>query len=168
MACLIFDFDQTLVDTRPVESLRKARKWSAVLAQVDKLHVYDGITELLQELHDLGHALAIVTKSPDMVPRAFAALYRWPIDVVVGYHQVKRQKPHPEGLVFAMNRTKADAASTYHIGDHADDVAASRAAGVHAIAAGWGAQDLPTLQGAQPEQFFGTVPELRAFVRNAL
>jgi phosphoserine phosphatase len=64
---IIFDFDQTLVDTRSVEVLRAARKWKEVMAQASRLKVYDGISGLLQKMHERGQTLAIVTKSPDMV-----------------------------------------------------------------------------------------------------
>ncbi|MCK1326644.1 hypothetical protein IVA94_38955 [Bradyrhizobium sp. 156] len=56
---VIFDFDQTLVDTAPVEHLRAARNWKAVMAQASKLTVYDGVHELLKELHESGETLAI-------------------------------------------------------------------------------------------------------------
>ena len=82
---VIFDFDQTLVDTRPVEALRAARKWGEVMARVPELKVYPGITVLLQELHDRGQKLAIVTKSPDMVAKKFIAQHKWPINIVIGY-----------------------------------------------------------------------------------
>jgi beta-phosphoglucomutase-like phosphatase (HAD superfamily) len=92
---VIFDFDQTLVDTSPVEHLRAARNWKAVMAQATKLKVYDGVHELLKELHEVGERLAIVTKSPDMVARAFIREHKWPIDIVLGYHQVRARKPDP-------------------------------------------------------------------------
>ncbi len=92
---IIFDFDQTLVDTQPVEALRAARNWRAVMARAAELEVYAGINDLLRELHARDQALAIVTKSPDMVPRAFIKQHKWPIDIVVGYHHVKRRKPDP-------------------------------------------------------------------------
>ncbi|WP_322418085.1 HAD hydrolase-like protein [Mesorhizobium huakuii] len=104
---IIFDFDQTLVDTSPVEHLRAARNWKAVMAQAPKLPVYGGITELLKELHAAGQTIAIVTKSPDMVPRAFIKEHAWPIEIVVGYHDVKNRKPHPEGLLLAMSKVGA-------------------------------------------------------------
>lgn len=104
---IIFDFDQTLVDTSSVEDLRAARNWKAVMAQASKLPVYEGINELIQELHEAGQKIAIVTKSPDMVPKAFIKAHGWPIDIVVGYHQVKNRKPHPEGLLLAMSKAGA-------------------------------------------------------------
>lgn len=100
---IIFDFDLTLVDTRPTESLRKACRWQAVMARISELEVYAGISELLNELHAQDHMLAIVTNSPDMIPLEFIKRYNWPIEIVLGYHQVKKRKPDPEGLLLAIN-----------------------------------------------------------------
>ena len=105
---VIFDFDLTLVDTGPVEALRAARKWGAVMARAPGLEVYEGVHELLSDLHARNQTLAIVTKSPDMVPKAFVERHGWPIDIVVGYHQVRRRKPDPEALLLAMRRAGAD------------------------------------------------------------
>ena len=104
---VIFDFDLTLVDTKPVETLRAARNWNAVMARASGLQVYNGIHELLADLDAKQQTLAIVTKSPDMVPRHFVERHRWPIHIVLGYHQVRRRKPDPEGLLLAMQRAGA-------------------------------------------------------------
>lgn len=160
---IIFDFDQTLVDTSPVEHLRAAGNWRAVMARAPQLAVYDGIHDLLAELHQRGRRLAIVTKSPDMVVKSFIRQHSWPIDIVVGYHQVRLRKPHPEGLLRAMEQAGARPASTFHIGDQAQDTEAARAAGVKAIGSGWGAIDLPALTASDPDHLFLSVAELRAF-----
>ena len=104
---IIFDFDQTLADTSPVEHLRARRDWKGVMVRVADLEVYPGIDRLLADLHARGHTLAIVTKSPDMVAKAFIRKYGWPIDIVVGFHVVTRRKPYPEGSLVAMSRGKA-------------------------------------------------------------
>lgn len=160
---VIFDFDQTLVDTSPVEHLRAARNWSAVMAQAPKLRVYDGIHELLKELHDTGERLAIVTKSPDMVAKAFINNHAWPIDIVLGYHQVRKKKPDPEGLLLAMAKAGATAEDTYHVGDQAQDTEASRSAGVTALGAAWGIADVGELKASHPDEIFASVADLRAF-----
>jgi HAD superfamily hydrolase (TIGR01549 family) len=161
---IIFDFDQTLVDTSPVEALRAARRWRDVMAQAPKLRVYDGIGELLAELRANGQKLAIVTKSPDMVPKAFIKRHKWPIEIVVGYHQVRRRKPDPEGLLLAMQQAGASAEGTFHVGDQPEDTEASRAAGVTAIGSAWGIADAAALKASKPDWIFGTVPELKAFL----
>lgn len=165
---IIFDFDLTLVDTRPVEELRAARRWRAVMAQAAKLKVYDGISELLGELHARDQTLAIVTKSPDMVPRDFIKRHEWPIDVVVGYHQARRRKPDPEGLLLAMREAGADAEDTFHVGDQPEDTEASRAADVIAIGAGWGLDDTRLLEASEPDHLFMSVSELREFLLQAI
>lgn len=161
---IIFDFDQTLVDTQPVEHLRAARNWKAVMAQAPYLKVYDGIHGLLQDLHARQHKLAIVTKSPDMVAKAFIRAHGWPIDIVVGYHQVRQRKPHPEGLLLAMKQAGARPEETFHIGDQAQDTEASRAAGVIAIGSAWGIEDVSDLAASKPDELFRTTAELTAFL----
>jgi HAD superfamily hydrolase (TIGR01549 family) len=163
---VIFDFDQTLVDTSSVEHLRAARNWKAVMARASDLPVYEGISDLLAELHQAGHTVAIVTKSPDMVPKAFIRAHEWPIDIVVGYHQVKRRKPDPEGLLLAMSQAKASPASTYHVGDQSQDTEASRGAEVTALGSAWGCIDTQDLLASKPDRVFGTVAELRDYFQS--
>lgn len=160
---VIFDFDQTLVDTSPVESLRAARNWKAVMAQAPRLKIYDGIHDLLVDLHTKGQRLAIVTKSPDMVAKAFIREHGWPIDIVLGYHQVKARKPDPEGLLLAMKKGQANPTETYHVGDQPEDTLASRAAGVVAIGSAWGLQDSAALSASEPDELFKSVADLREY-----
>ncbi|MGM4983241.1 HAD family hydrolase [Rhizobium sp. 11_C7_N12_5] len=165
---IIFDFDQTLVDTSSVEHLRAARNWKAVMAQASRLPVYDGINELLQELHHSGQTIAIVTKSPDMVPKAFVKAHGWPIDIVIGYHHVKNRKPDPEGLLLAMSKAGAVPDHTYHVGDQAQDTEASRGAGVIAIGSAWGCAETSELEGSKPDVMFASVAALREYFRAQL
>lgn len=161
---VIFDFDQTLVDTSPVEALRAARRWREVMAAAPRLIVYDGVSGMLRALKERGQTLAIVTKSPDMVPKVFIREHRWPMDIVVGYHQVKRRKPDPEGLLLAMQQGGATPAETFHVGDQPEDTEASRAAKVVALGSAWGAVDAAALEASKPDHIFGSVSELQAFL----
>lgn len=165
---VIFDFDLTLVDTGPVEARREARQWGAVMARVPGLDVYDGIHELLSDLHSRDQTLAIVTKSPDMVPKAFVERHGWPIDIVVGYHQVRRRKPDPEALLLAMRRAGTDPDDTFHVGDQPEDTEAARAANVMAIGAGWGLADTAPLEASRPDRLFVSVETLRRFFRSVV
>ena len=161
---VIFDFDQTLVNTQPVEALRAARDWGAVMARAAELEVYSGINDLLSELHTRDQTLAIVTKSPNMVPRAFIKRHKWPIHIVVGFHHVKRRKPDPEGIILAMEKADASPKNTLHVGDQPEDTEASRAAGVIAIGSAWGIGDAEALRASEPDHLFMTVSDLRMFL----
>ena len=137
------------------------------MTRAGELEVYDGVHELLIDLDARGQTLAIVTKSPDMVPRHFVERYRWPIGIVLGYHQVRRRKPDPEALLLAMRKAGAEPNGTYHVGDQPEDTEASRAAGVMAIGAGWGLADIGLLRASKPDHLFMSVRELREFFLNA-
>ena len=162
---VIFDFDQTLVDTSSLASLRTARRWSEVNMRARSLSPYPdpGIAELLGDLAAWNQSLAIVTSSPSMVAEGFVSRYDWPIDTVVGYHQVSRRKPHPEGLLVALQRGEADAATSFHVGDRPEDTEASHRAGLVAIGAGWGSEDVAGLRQSNPDHLFMSIAKVHLF-----
>ena len=131
------------------------------MGRLDTLTVYDGIHELLPDLRDGGYPLAILTKSPAMIPQAFVDRYRWPVDIVLGYHDVTRHKPDPQGLLLAIRRADADPYETFCVGDHPDDTRAARAAGANPIGAAWGLDDPRPLEASKPSIVVYSVPELR-------
>ena len=134
-----------------------------------RLEPYPGIIDLLDKLRGLEQRMAIVTSSPDMVAREFAQRHQWVIELVVGYHQMRsRQKPDPYGLNLALQHCGADAASSYHVGDRAQDTQASHAAGVIAIGAGWGSEEIDLLGESSPDYLFMSVDELSSFLVDAL
>lgn len=94
--------------TWPIVRLRSARNWTAVMAQAYRLNAYNGINDLLNKRHKRGQTLAIVTNAPDMVPKVFIKRYKWPIEIVVGFHSATRCEPDPEGLMPAMAIADAD------------------------------------------------------------
>ena len=160
---VIFDFDQTLVDTSSLASLRTARRWPEVNMRARSLSPYPGIAELLSDLAAWKQRLAIVTSSPSMIAEGFVSRYDWPIDTVVGYHQVSRRKPHPEGLLVALQRGEADMATSLHVGDRPEDTEASHRAGLLAIGAGWGSEDVAALRESHPDHLFMSVAKLHLF-----
>lgn len=165
---IIFDFDQTLVDTSTTEHLRQARRWKEVNRRLCGLSPYPEVTETLFDIHKSGQELAIVTNSPDMVPRHFVKRYSWPIEIILGYHQVPRarRKPDPAGLLLALEQSDCSSESkNFHVGDASEDTEASRRAGVIAIGAGWGCSDISQLRASDPDHLFMSVHELRSFFR---
>ena len=136
------------------------------MAAAPKLQVYDGVHDLIADLHAAGRPMAILTKSPNMVPDRFVKLHGWPIPVVLGYHQVTNRKPHPEGLFKAMQLAGIEAKNVMHVGDRAEDTAASRAAGVLAVGAAWGLQDSAELEESAPDHLFRSVTDLRSFLKS--
>ena len=165
---IIFDFDQTLVDTSSLEHLRRPGRWGSFNQEARVLEPYEGITDLLAELNAAGQQVGIVTSSPDMVPKAFVDRYAWPVDCVVGYHDVSRRKPYPDGLLLAVKRCGSIPAGSFHVGDRAQDTEAARSAGMAAIGAGWGSLELELLRESVPDKLCMSVAELRTFLLAAI
>lgn len=78
---MLYDFDQTPVDTSPVESSRAKRDWKGVMAQVERLVCIQTLTNHSPTFGARGHRLAFATKCPDMVAKWFIAKNDWPTEI---------------------------------------------------------------------------------------
>jgi HAD superfamily hydrolase (TIGR01549 family) len=96
--------------------------------------------ELLETLDGENRLLGIVSaKRHDVVQLAFEALgFGELMDVVVGSDEAPRGKPYPDQILVALDRLDVDPDDTAYVGDAPFDIAAAKAAGVHAIGVTWG------------------------------
>jgi pyrophosphatase PpaX len=126
-----------------------------------------GMDDALVRLHDEGRRLGLVTaKLQRTVKLAFRALPpREIFDVVVCGDDTERHKPDPEPILLALERLGAHPRETAYVGDSPYDVAAARAAGVYAVAVGWGGMHSDDrLRAERPDVFVRTPAELLASV----
>jgi pyrophosphatase PpaX len=105
------------------------------------LESFPGIFELLAELDRRGHRLGIVTAK--RVATVELAFERFPLlrdltQVLVGAEDTERHKPDPDPVLEALSRLGASPEEAVYVGDSPFDIRAGRAAGVFAIAIGWG------------------------------
>jgi len=145
---ILFDLDQTLVDSRPVAALRRQRRWNAVYKEIFRLRAYDGVGALWNALGERGDVLGIVTSSPR--PYCERVLDHFGLDphVTVCYHDTEYHKPNPAPLVKATERAELFAGRGFYIGDKVDDMKAAAAAEMTGIGAAWGSEDPVLLQHA--------------------
>src|SRR4029079_14584869 len=81
----------------------------------------------------------VSAKRRDIVKLATDALgFGDRLDVVVGSDEEPRGKPHPDQILVALERLGAEPDHTAYVGDAPFDVAAAKAAGVHAVGVTWG------------------------------
>ncbi len=108
--------------------------------QYSQLACFDGIVDVLASLKREGRRLGVVSaKRKPTVQRVFdgAGVGAY-FDVVVGSDDTERHKPHPEPVLKALELLDAQPHEAAYVGDSPFDVAAARAAGVYAVAVGWG------------------------------
>lgn len=106
----------------------------------DQLEACPGMLDVLRQLCEEGRRMGVVTaKRGSTVELAFAVLpLRDYFDVVVTADDVARHKPAPDPLLAALEPLEAAPEEAVYVGDSPFDVAAAKAARVHAIAVTWG------------------------------
>jgi HAD superfamily hydrolase (TIGR01662 family) len=161
---IIFDLDQTLIDSSKIEHLRKARKWPDVYENLPLTKVYDGIPEMLSEL-TAEYKIAVVTSSPSSYCSRALKFHELPIKVMVCFHDTQLRKPHPEPILEAVRKLGLHPNEVVSVGDTPADIQASKSAKVTAVAAIWGASDLEGIRVAAPDYIVASVEELRSLLR---
>lgn len=139
MEAVIFDLDDTLVDTAILKPHRDARRWPDALAGVPHTQMFGGVAAMLAELVARGVPIAIVTTSPGHYARRVLEYHEIGYKVLVAYHDAKRPKPAPDPCLVALERLGVHAAEVVGVGDAQKDAVSYRAAGLRAYAAGWSA-----------------------------
>jgi pyrophosphatase PpaX len=130
----------------------------------DELEGFWEVLEVLPRLRNEGRRLGVVTaKRRATVDLAFNRLPELEsnFDVVVTSDDTERHKPHPDPILFAIDRLEARPENTAYVGDSPFDVRAAKAAGAYAVAVAWGgihADDV--LQREQPDAFVRHAEEL--------
>lgn len=164
---VIFDLDQTLVDTSCTEIDRRNRNWQTVYNKIPKMKLYSGITYLLEFLKQNNILFAVVTKSPKVYCEKVLAFFKIRPAFVIGYFEVMRRKPDPEALCLAMILFKHDKPNeVLHIGDEVTDIVASRAAGMISVGALWGTSNKLELEAMKPEFLVSDPKELIDLIKH--
>jgi pyrophosphatase PpaX len=130
-----------------------------------ELKAFPGMLELLRDLDAEDRRLGIVSaKRHDVVQLALDALgFSDTLDVVVGSDEAPRGKPHPDQILVALERLGAKPDETAYVGDAPFDVAAAKAAGVHAIGVTWGGiHTRERMEAEGPDAVVDTAEELHA------
>jgi pyrophosphatase PpaX len=115
------------------------------------LRLYPGVREMLEELRRQGLILGIVTAKArnvefegtrigclgELNEMGIAGFFK----TVVGFEDVEKPKPHPEGVLLALKDLRAAPAATLLVGDSPSDIQAARAAGCFSCRAVWGIEN---------------------------
>jgi len=149
---VLFDLDNTLVDSSGAESLREQRQWLTIaqspgliksvsmpyLSESRKINELHMITA---QLRALGYRVAVVTSSPRSYAEHVLKSHKIEHDLLVSYEDTERHKPDPEPISTALARLGVQAKDAYYVGDDRIDVISSYYAGVTSITPRWGIKD---------------------------
>jgi phosphoglycolate phosphatase len=108
---------------------------------VQKTKPYDGVEELLRELHGRCVPMAIVSNKPDSMVRDVVAGLGWEgaFGAVLGGETPVAMKPSPDGIHFVRDKLRLPLDTLiWMVGDSPQDMDAGRAAGGQSLWASWG------------------------------
>ena len=137
---LIFDLDQTLVDSSIALEARHRRDWREAYSLIPQFKVYDGVKEALNIARSRGLKIAIVSSAPRSYVLKVLGYYNIPADVIVGYHDASRPKPSPEPMTEALRQLGLTSSETMSFGDKSCDLISSSRAGIPFISCLWDLQ----------------------------
>lgn len=136
---VIFDLDQTIIDSRIAYEKRKNGDWKAAYALIPQMRPYYGVVELIHRLLEDGIKVAIVTSSPRSYCERVLSFLGITDVITVCYHDTEHHKPDPEPILKAISRMgNQEGRRIVAIGDEEKDVIAAKRAGVISVLAYWG------------------------------
>ena len=134
---IIFDLDQTLIDSSKVEHLRVKKQWHKVLESFELIEFNTKISNLLNILVTKGVKIGVITNSPGKYAGAILSHFGIPFHSLVGYHDVKKRKPNPEAFIKTLNTFQLTSNLAISFGDHDNDIIASKSANIYSVGVKW-------------------------------
>lgn len=109
---------------------------------LDTTKPYDGVMEMLEELHKQGRKVAVVSNkfyaaTQELCRHFFGDL----VSVAIGEREDIRKKPAPDTVLEAMRQLGAIAEGAVYIGDSDVDIDTARNSGMPCISVLWGFRD---------------------------
>lgn len=158
---VIFDLDQTLVDSSIALSFRDRRNWQKVYSLIPKFKKYPGVDHILSWLTENEIPLCIVTNTPRTYCSRIVNNFGWDFDGMVCYHDTSLHKPNPEPILKALEILDIEPSHAISVGDQSRDIIASKRAGVTSVAAAWGSNEIESLLRVKPHYFCKSAKELK-------
>ena len=130
---------------------------------------YKGVSETLQQLHDLGIRLVIVsTKIHQNVVRGLDGLgVTHLFEFIIGSDDVEHVKPHPEPVLKALELLQVEKHEVIMIGDNSHDIEGGKNAGVPTAGVSWSIKGEAFLKQYNPDYMLGHMSDLISIVKGS-
>ena len=135
---VIFDLDNTLVDSEFLRRDRDAQRWSRVRAQLERVTAFPLVLDSLVRLRSLDIQYAIVTHAPKWYADDVVDRLRLSPDALLTYSDLKgRLKPNPYAYHRVIEELGPIQGPILVVGDRRMDLEAASRASLSGGVAGW-------------------------------
>jgi len=142
-AAVIFDLDDTLLDTSMLLSARDRRDWGEVLSRLGEVKAFEvdagqvPVASLPKEARSRGYAIGVYTHSPERYASELLRAYGIRTDALITGSDRHPPKPDPTGLLAIARQLGIPPAKCVYVGDSVGDFGAAAAAGMWSIGVAW-------------------------------
>jgi HAD superfamily hydrolase (TIGR01509 family) len=131
-------------------------------------NVIDGAQGALLKLYDMGLKIAVYTNSGRKA--LMTVMNRFELEsyfcLILSRDEVPRMKPHPDGIVKALEDLEVEPKETIFVGDSVIDMVAATKAGVHAVGVVSGLRGENELREAGAGHIIHSISDLPDFIRD--
>lgn len=159
---IIFDLDQTLIDSSSALELRRNREWRNVYKLIPNFTDYPYISELMEELKSKNIKVCVVTSSPRSYCEKVLNNFGWSFVGTVCYHDTTRRKPHREPMDKALQLLSLKPNEVVSVGDDINDMISSNSADIVSIGVTWGINNSNVANEA--DYVFDNTKDFREFI----
>lgn len=133
---VLFDLDQTVVNSTPVEPLRNYR-WDEASKKIPECSLYSGMWKLIYDLQSAGWKIGIVTSSPEKYAKKLIRHFDIRYDALKYFQDTGPTSPHPQPYLAALEEMEVKPTHAWAVGRTQDDIDAANAIGIVSIDGRW-------------------------------
>jgi HAD superfamily hydrolase (TIGR01549 family) len=135
---ILFDLDDTLLDSSELAQLRTERRWDLVASSLHRVRSFEGDPHRLPErCRAQGLAVGVVTSSPRFYAEALLERFGIRADVLVTGSDDYAPKPDPASLIAALSELGVAAEEAWYVGNDVGDFQAAATGHLISIGAMW-------------------------------
>ena len=134
---IIFDLDQTIIDSSIAQEARKNRDWKTACGLIHQMKPYKRVVDLIKIMVNQGIEVAVVTSSPEHYCKRVLKYLELMNVITVCYHDTRKHKPNPEPYQLAISKMRNKQKRMIAVGDEQNDIIAAKRAGIESISVGW-------------------------------
>ena len=132
----------------------------------NKTRPYDGISEMLKNLKEMGIKLAVVSNKYDSAVKALCNDYfREFIEIAIGESQDVAKKPAPDSVFAALKVLGSKKEESLYVGDSDVDVHTAQNAGIKCVGVTWGFRNRDILKAESADYIIDKPEDLLQYVK---
>jgi HAD superfamily hydrolase (TIGR01549 family) len=143
MCAIVFDLDETLLDTSLLREDRANRRWGRLGERLDEVVAYSDDDSTLQaadlaaHVKALGFRVGVLTHAPRWYAERLLDAFEIPYDALITGSDGYPQKPDPTSLIAIARELDVPATECVMVGDDAADIGAGQNAGALTVGVAW-------------------------------